>query len=104
MADRIRLAHFLSVPATRIPIDPEQVIDPKAALIDVARRSRKRAIVADMVPRPGSGRTIGPAYNSRLTEFVYDITNGWRPEIASRHASSLARTITRLQELIRRSP
>jgi hypothetical protein len=35
-------------------------------VVELARYSRRRDIREDMVPRPGSGRSVGAAYTSRL--------------------------------------
>ena len=69
LADRERLSKFLSVSTSRIPHNPESVEQPKIALVEIARYSRRRDIREDMVPRPGSGRSVGPAYTARLIEF-----------------------------------
>ncbi|MCC6627935.1 MAG: hypothetical protein IT340_11100, partial [Chloroflexi bacterium] len=72
LADRERLAQFLGIPLGRMPSQPEAIPDPKRTPVDLARRSRRRDIVQDLVPRPTSGRTVGPAYTSRLIEYVTD--------------------------------
>jgi hypothetical protein len=97
MADRERLAKFLGVPLSRVPLNPETVADPKAKMVDLAKMSRMRSIREDMVPRPDSGRAVGPAYPSRLIEFA---TTLWRPEVAANRADSLARCRIRIQELV----
>ncbi|MYA34702.1 MAG: hypothetical protein F4164_12470 [Gemmatimonadales bacterium] len=97
LADAETLAGFLSVRRTRIPANPEQLPDPKRFMIDMARRSRRRAVRKDMVPRPGSGRREGPAYTSRLMEFA---DTEWRPEVAARHSDSLDRAIRCLRRLV----
>src|SRR5688500_16475461 len=43
-ADRERLAQYLNVAVSRVPADPEGVADPKRAMVDLARHSRRRAI------------------------------------------------------------
>lgn len=98
-ADVERLARFLSVGRARIPTLPEQVEDPKATMVELARQSRKRDIREDMVPRPGSGRKVGPAYASRLMEFAQ---NSWRPQVAAARCDSLRRCIQRLREVAQR--
>ena len=97
LADREGMAKFLSIAQSRIPASPESLDNPKNVLVDLARRSRRKAIREDMVPRPGSGRSIGPAYTSRLIEFAYTF---WRPEVAAHHADSLRRCCGCIQELI----
>ena len=50
----------------------------------------------DMVPREGSGRSIGPAYVSRIIEFAL---SHWRPAEASHRSESLRRAIACLNNL-----
>lgn len=101
LADRERIAGFLRVPVARIPVDPESVNDPKRFTVDLARHSVNRDIREDMVPRPGSGRAVGPAYTSRIIEFVSDRQVGWRPAVAARSANSLRRCLDCLRNLAR---
>jgi hypothetical protein len=101
LGDRERMAAHLHVDAARIPVAPELLDDPKRALVDLARHSRRRDIREDMVPRAGSGRTAGPAYTSRLIEFIVDRRHGWRPGIAARSADSLKRSLQCLRRLTR---
>ena len=100
LADRERFASFFRVSLPDIPAAPELLDDPKNAVIELSRRSRSRDIRLDMVPRPGSGRKIGPAYVSRFIEFVSDPQRGWRPERAAQASESLRRCSARLQELV----
>ena len=99
LADRERLAKFLSVSTSRIPHNPESVEHPKSTLVELARYSRRRDIRDDMVPRPGSGRSVGPAYTARLIEFVIRERTGWRPEVAARYSDSLNRSLRCLRRL-----
>ncbi|MPZ19169.1 MAG: DUF4276 family protein [Luteitalea sp.] len=97
MADPETLAGFLRVAIKCIPTAPEQLENPKEAMVNLARDSRRRDIRADMVPRQGSGRTVGPAYTSRLVEYV---ESDWRPEVAAQHAASLQGALACLRGLI----
>lgn len=98
-ADRDRLANFLSVAKSHVPLAPEAVHDTKNVIVDLATRSRRRDIRQDMVPRAGSGRLVGPAYTSRLIEYVQDRQTGWRPQVAAEHSESLRKCIACLQGL-----
>ncbi len=100
LADIERLAEFLGIARGRVPPQPETLNDPKGALVNLARTSRRRDVREDLVPRPDSGRQVGPAYSSRPTEFV---TNDWRPEVAAQRADSLRRAIRCLQRLVVKS-
>jgi hypothetical protein len=97
MSDAERLARYLSVPRHRVPADPETLENPKVAMVNLARGSRRRDLKNDMVPRPGSGRGVGPAYTSRLIE---DATGHWRPGIAAGGSDSLRRALGCLQRLV----
>jgi hypothetical protein len=97
LADADRIAAFLSVKPGRIPVEPELLNDPKTVLVNLARSSRRKEIRADIVPREGSGRQIGPAYTSRLIEFV---SSSWRPDIAARRSVSLDSAIKRLRQFV----
>jgi hypothetical protein len=100
LADRERLAKFLSVSASNIPHNPEAVEHPKNTVVELARYSRRRDIREDMVPRPGSGRSVGPAYTSRLIEFVIGTSMGWRPEVAAQYSESLNRSLRCLRRIM----
>lgn len=96
LADDERLARFLAVRRSAVPSHPEAIADPKTALVDVARQSRRAAIRADMVPRDGSGRRVGVGFEARLIEFLSDETDGWRPDVAAEKADSLKRLLNAL--------
>lgn len=99
LADRERMARWLAVPVGRLPRNPDELDDPKQALINLARRSRRRSTQEEIVPRLGSGRAVGPLYATRMIEFLQDRKAGWRPDRAQRASDSLARCITRLRAL-----
>ena len=101
LADREHIANFLSIARSRVPISPESEENPKQVMIDLAARSRRRDIREDMVPRPGSGRQVGPAYTSRLIEFVSSSQIGWRPDVAMEDSPSLRGCIECLRRLVR---
>ena len=101
LADPQSLAQFLSVSSARIPAQPESLNDPKMEMVNLARNSRRKAIREDMVPRVGSGRSVGPAYSSRVIEYI---VKSWRPDVAATHADSLARTIRALRRLVESHP
>lgn len=97
LADAEAIADFLHVGRGKVPANPEAMPDPKQVLVNLARESGRRDVRADIVPRDGSGRRVGPAYSSRLVEFV---ENHWRPQVAAAHAASLKRTICCLRRLV----
>lgn len=94
LADLENLASFLGVSRTRIPCDVEILSDPKRTLINVARRSRQRAIIEDIVPHEGSTAQQGRNYNTRMCRFVID---HWDIENACQHSDSLRKAFERLK-------
>jgi hypothetical protein len=96
LADRDQIAAYLSVPVSLVPGDPEQLDDPKQALVNLARKSRRRILREDLVPLEGSTAKIGPGYLARVSEYV---GGPWRPEVAARTSQSLARCLAALQRL-----
>lgn len=99
MADSETLAEYLRVSAAAVPDDPEAIPNAKTAMVNLARRSRKRDVQRDMVPRDGSGRSVGPAYTSRLIEYA---DRHWRPRLAAERADSLRRALSCLERLATR--
>lgn len=99
-ADCERIASFLGVSRSGIPTDPETLDDPKATMVNLAQHSRRREIREDMVPRAGSARMIGPAYSSRLIEFVSTSPKPWRPDVACNLSESLRRSVACLKRLM----
>lgn len=99
LADPERMGRYLSVPVRTIPVDPDSIPDPKQLMVDLARQSRRRAIREDVVPNLGSGQLVGPAYASRMIEFIQDVQAGWRPEVAAQNSNSLQRCIAAISRL-----
>ncbi|MBK9171300.1 MAG: hypothetical protein IPM24_28125 [Bryobacterales bacterium] len=94
LADRTNLAAFLRVSPKLLPDDPEAIADPKAALIQIAAKSRQRDLRDGIVPRKNSTAIIGPDYNGVLSKFV---AAHWDPGAASRRATSLKRALESLK-------
>lgn len=89
LADHKTLAEFLSVPVGRIPDCPDELQDPKRAVLALARRSKHRPIRTEVVSfldpdKPGNG------YNIHLGEYV---RKHWRAIQAAERSPSLARAI-----------
>jgi len=94
LADRERIAEFLRVAPSLVPTQPELLADPKLGMVNLARRSRNRAIQLDMVPAPRTTARVGPGYTGRIVEFTL---NHWRPRVAAHASLSLARCIAALE-------
>lgn len=99
LADPERIAKFLGVVVADIPADPDRVAHPKRLMVQLAQSSRRRAIREDMVPNIGSGQPVGPAYTSRMIEFILSGESGWRPDVAAGNSDSLRRCISAISNL-----
>jgi hypothetical protein len=104
LADGDRIAAFLGVHPAHVPHDPDTLADPKRALVDLARRSRRRALRDEIVPRDGSGRSVGPLYTTRMIEFIQDEATGWRVDHALGVSDSLNRCVERLRRFAEKAP
>jgi hypothetical protein len=100
LADRARIARYLGVSKAIVPDDPDALDNPKQHLINLARRSRRRAILDEIVPRQTSGRIVGPLYTSWVIEFASNLEGGWRPRVAAERSQSLRRCIGALGRLV----
>ena len=95
MADRIGFANFLSIPIHRIPSPTDDIPEPKECLVSLARRSKKRRLRDELVPKPGAKIPVGYGYNTRLSQFVRD---HWDLERAASASPSLKRTLNRISQ------
>lgn len=95
LADRANFAAFLGVAINRIDPYPDRNPDPKALVVDLARRSRFKRIRQDIVPLP-QDRTakVGKAYNDALIRFVAE---KWDIGVARQNSPSLERACRALQ-------
>jgi hypothetical protein len=93
LADRDALARMLGIRMAKVSQQPELESDPKRALVNLARKCRRRRLRDELVPAAGSTNQIGPAFNVRMSQFVRDL---WDVGRASAVAPSLARTVDRL--------
>lgn len=96
LADRKNLSNFFGISEANIIRTPEQLENPKQALINIAIKSRNRELREDIVPRSNSTAKQGPNYNNRLIEFVKKF---WNVMEAAKNADSLSRTIYALDKL-----
>jgi hypothetical protein len=93
LGDRRHLAQYLGVAADRIPHQPDDLRDPKATLLNIAKLSRFSELRARLLPKIGSTAKQGPDYNGCLVEFV---DRHWVIDEASANSPSLKRAIDRL--------
>jgi len=96
LADRSSTAVFLNVALQKMPHFPEELSDPKQALINIARNSRSKSIRTALVPADNFSSSEGPLYSSELIRFVSTV---WSPEQAAESSISLRKCMFRLAEL-----
>ena len=94
LADRQAISSFLRVPVAHVPKDPDNLPHAKQCLVNLARQSRKRQIVEDIVPPQGSEGVVGRGYAPQMTNFIQI---AWRPNIASTNSNSLRRALAAIQ-------
>ncbi len=94
LADAEGLATFFRVSKKLIPDKPDELPNPKAKVIELAKRSSKREIREDIVPKQNSTAKIGPNYNGRLGSFI---NTSWNLQRAIKHSESLHRAFNALK-------
>jgi len=99
LADAPSLAKYLGINVLLIPANPENLADPKDALLRLVRKSKKKMLREDMLPIDGSGAKQGRAYIQRIQEFLFHPEYSWRPEVAEHSADSLKRCLRALRKI-----
>lgn len=94
LADTGNFAKFLGVEEFRVPAHPDEIPDPKEALMELARRCRSSDIRGRLLPRRGSTAEQGPDYNGCLGGFV---AKEWDARSAARQSPSLAKAMKRFE-------
>lgn len=92
LADIEGYAEFTGIAKNNFPLNPELENDPKNTLINLTKKSRKRSLREDIIPL-NKNAAIGPNYNGRLMEFVFDY---WNIKRAMKRSESLRRAYGRL--------
>jgi hypothetical protein len=95
LADAGEFADFLGVAESRLPARPDELIDPKGAILKLARTSKRRIIRQEVVSAASPAKQ-GAGYNVHLREFV---AHRWQPRRAAKQSPSLARAVRRLSAL-----
>jgi hypothetical protein len=95
LADREGFAKALAVPINKLPHKPDEEVDPKRLVLNLARISKNRLFRTEVISdtdqnRPGSG------YNLHLCNFVQ---THWDARRGAEYSPSLARALKRVQAL-----
>jgi hypothetical protein len=94
LADRDGLSRFLKCSPALIQETADKIADPKALLLALAKRSRRREIREGIPPSPRTIAPIGPRYNDLLCEFVQQ---HWDVDEAAEQSDSLRRAIAAIR-------
>jgi len=97
MADRTSVSRFLKIRKSKVPPHPEQLDDPKATFVELARSSPNVNLRKSLVPKDPTTNAEGPAYTTRMERFVRD---QWDLKAALQNAPSLERCLHSTEELI----
>jgi hypothetical protein len=95
LGDRHNFAQLLGIKPALIAPYPEQLADPKEALLELARKGHKK-VQRELLPEKGAFGKTGPGYNDTLCAFV---ENNWDYQTASENAPSLQRLLNRIRQL-----
>jgi hypothetical protein len=95
LADREGAADLLGISANRIPLNPEEIDDPKQFLLNLARTAR-REVRSELMAPSKAVASQGLGYNRILSDFI---EMHWNLEVAAERSASLHRAMTRLEEL-----
>lgn len=95
LADREGFASFLGINYLRIPSNADEIQDPKNFLLNLARRSRNRELREAILPSPNTTASVGPSYNSELTNFVQ---RSWVVKRAIQNSDSLLRAFNAIRQ------
>lgn len=94
LGDSNGIAQYLGIPNRDITGSPEELADPKVAIIDLARTSARYR--DEICPDPRGDAKVGPGFNFRLREFL---KLQWNIEAAAERCPTLMRTLERLNKL-----
>ena len=98
LADHRAISSLLGTAPALIPREPDSLVDPKATLIQLARRA-PRSIRDDLVPPTRSIASQGLGYNTRLSSLI---RTDWNPDRAAARSPSLRRARAALHGLANR--
>lgn len=98
LADHDAIRGLLGNRIGKLPLDPDQLPDPKKTLLALAERA-PREVRDDLVAKQGTIASQGLGYNALLGQMVQQT---WRPARAAERSASLAKARIRLKELAAR--
>lgn len=96
LADRENFSRYFGVSPSIIAGDPDSLPRPKRTIVDLARRSAKRAIREGVVPVEGTSAEVGPGFTAVIVEYASTV---WAPDAAAEVSDSLRRCLRALRQL-----
>lgn len=93
LAHREAFAEFLGIAVNLVPVNVDEIPDPKQVLINLARKSKKGNLRDAIAPAPNSTAKIGKDYNGQLIQFVQQ---NWLVTSAQTNSPSLQRAMNAL--------
>lgn len=97
LADHEGFAEFANISINKLPPEPETILDPKQAMLNLIKNCKRRDLREEMLPEKHARSPVGLGYNVHLSDFV---SRYWRVERALLRAPSLARAVPRIATLL----
>ena len=94
LADRVGFAKLLGIKVVHVPSNPDTLADPKASLISLVAKSKKKALRDAIIPTSASKAKQGIDYNTPLINFVL---NAWNLQVAEQNSPSLRKAMQRIR-------
>ncbi len=95
LADRRGFSDFLKLSEKQIPVNADDITDPKQMIVNLAKKCRVRELANAIAPRSGSTSKVGPDYNGKLSYFTLNL---WDIDRALMNSQSLARCVRVIKE------
>lgn len=95
LADHVAMRGLIGVKGV-LPVAPDELADPKQALLRLTRGASKE-VREDLLKTVDGNLSPGLGYNARLTEWI---DSAWSPHRAAERSPSLARARLRLSEAV----
>lgn len=96
LADRKGLSEFLRISENRIDNNPDQLLDPKEKIVNLAKSAKNAEARTGIPPKAGSASKVGISYNTLLKGFVNE---NWSIERARENSPSLNKTMLILERI-----
>lgn len=94
LASRLALSQYFGISVNLVPAAPDELLDPKQVLVNLAGRSRKGRIREMFVPPRGTSSGVGRGYMEGISDFMY---NHWNMDQAVAGSPSFERFVDRVR-------